>query len=50
VDATETLAGDVGASWADHRDYLRWVRDPANGFQSSALALKEGMEVPVRVA
>ena len=34
---------------ADHRDYVEWVRDPANGFLSTRLALDEGTEFSVRV-
>jgi predicted O-methyltransferase YrrM len=43
------VADNVGAFWADHGDYLRWVRDPANGFASSLLPLNEGTELSVRV-
>jgi predicted O-methyltransferase YrrM len=39
-----------GAFWADYRAYLRWVRDPANGFASGLLAMNEGTELSVRVA
>jgi predicted O-methyltransferase YrrM len=42
------VADNVGAFWADHGDYLRWVRDPANGFVSSLLPLNEGTELSVR--
>jgi predicted O-methyltransferase YrrM len=34
---------------ADHRDYIEWVRNPANGFLSTRLALDEGTEFSVRV-
>jgi predicted O-methyltransferase YrrM len=34
---------------ADHRDYVEWVRNPANGFLSTRLALDEGTEFSVRV-
>jgi predicted O-methyltransferase YrrM len=42
------LADNVGAFPADHRDYLAWVRAPANGFVSCALDLNEGSEMSVR--
>jgi predicted O-methyltransferase YrrM len=44
------VTDNVGAFWADYRDYLRWVRDPANGFASGPLAMNEGTELSVRVA
>jgi predicted O-methyltransferase YrrM len=44
------VADNVGAFWADHGDYLSWVRNPANGFQSALLAMNEGTEFSVRIA
>lgn len=44
------VADNVGAFWADHSDYLGWVRDPSNGFQSAMLAMNEGTELSVRLA
>lgn len=43
------VSDNVGAFWADHDDFLAWVRDPANGFQSSMLKLNEGTELSVKV-
>jgi len=43
------VSDNVGAFWADHRAYLAWLRDPANGFQSALLAMNEGTELSVRV-
>ena len=39
------VTDNFGAFWADHREYLSWLRDPGNGFQSGLLALKEGTEL-----
>jgi predicted O-methyltransferase YrrM len=44
------VTDNVGAFRADYADYVAWIRDPANGFCSSLLALNEGTEVSVRVA
>ena len=44
------VSDNVGAFWADHTDFLAWVRDPANGFQSAMLAMNEGTELSVKVA
>jgi predicted O-methyltransferase YrrM len=44
------VSDNVGAFWADHREYLAWLRDSANGFQSAMLAMNEGTELSVRVA
>jgi predicted O-methyltransferase YrrM len=44
------ISDNVGAFWADHDEYLAWLRDPLHGFQSSLLALNEGTELSVRVA
>ncbi len=43
------VSDNVGAFWADHSDFLAWVRDPANGFQSAMLAMNEGTELSVKV-
>ena len=43
------MADNVGAFPADHRDYLAWTRNPANGFISCGLDLNEGSELSVRV-
>jgi predicted O-methyltransferase YrrM len=43
------IADNVGAFWADHGDYLAWVRDLANGFASTLLPLNEGTKLSVRV-
>ncbi len=42
------VSDNVGAFWADHGDYLAWLRDPANGLESAMLALNEGTEISVR--
>jgi predicted O-methyltransferase YrrM len=44
------VADNVGAFWADHSEFLGWIRNPANGFESAMLALNEGTEFAVRVA
>ena len=43
------VSDNVGAFWADHRDFLGWVRDPANGFQSTMLAMNDGTELSVKL-
>ncbi len=43
------LTDNVGAFPADHRDYLEYVRAPANGLASCALDLNAGSELSVRV-
>jgi predicted O-methyltransferase YrrM len=43
------LSGNAAIFAADHRDYLEWVRNPANGFLSTRLALDKGAEFSVRV-
>ena len=43
------VSDNVGAFWADHTDFLAWLRDPANGFQSAMLALNEGTELSVKL-
>ena len=43
------LSGNAAIFAADHREYLEWVRDPANGFLSTRLALGEGVEFSIRV-
>ncbi len=43
------VADNVGAFWADHGEFLAWIRDPANGFQSAMLAMNEGTELAVKV-
>jgi predicted O-methyltransferase YrrM len=42
------VSDNVGAFWADHAEYLDWLRDAANGFQSAFLKLNEGTEISVR--
>jgi len=42
------LTDDVGRSAASYRSYIAWVRDPANGFDSTLIPLKRGMEYSVR--
>lgn len=44
------LTDNVGLFRGDYAGYLSWVRDPANGFSSGVLALKEDAELSVRVA
>lgn len=44
------VTDNVGAFWANGGAYTDWVRDPANGFQSTMLAMNEGTEISVRVA
>lgn len=43
------LADNVGAFWAEHDDFLGWLHDPANGFQSAMLDLNEGTELSVKL-
>lgn len=42
------VSDNVGAFWADHRDYLAWLRGPESGFETSLLALNEGTEISVK--
>lgn len=42
------LTDDVGGFAANYRDYVAWMRDPANGFVSTLLPLKGGTEYSVR--
>jgi len=42
------LTDDVGRSAASYRSYIAWIRDHANGFQSTLVPLKGGMEYSVR--
>jgi predicted O-methyltransferase YrrM len=43
------IADNVGAFWADHSDFLSWLRNPANGFQSAMLEMNEGTELAVKL-
>jgi predicted O-methyltransferase YrrM len=43
------VSDNVAIFPADHGDYVAWVRDPANGFLSTRIALDEGTELSVRV-
>lgn len=43
------VADNVGAFWADHEEFLGWIRDPRNGFQSAMLSMNEGTELAVKV-
>lgn len=42
------LTDDVGGLAGNFRDYVAWLRDPANGFVSTLLPLKGGSEYSVR--
>lgn len=42
------LTDDVGGLAGNFRDYVAWLRDPANGFDSTLLPLKGGSEYSVR--
>lgn len=42
------VTDDVGGLAGNLRDYVAWVRDPANGFDSTLLPLKGGNEYSVR--
>ena len=42
------LTDDVGRSGAHHRSYVAWIRDHTNGFQSTFLPLRGGLEYSVR--
>lgn len=42
------LTDDVGGLAGNFRDYVAWLRDPANGFESTLLPLKGGSEYSVR--
>ena len=42
------LTDDAGRPGAHYRSYLSWIRDQANGFQSTFLPLKGGLEYSVR--
>jgi predicted O-methyltransferase YrrM len=44
------VTDNVGAFRGDHAAYLEYVRNPANGFCSTLLAMNEGTEFSVRVA
>ena len=41
------LTDDVAGSGAGYRSYLAWIRDHANGFQSTFFPLKGGLEYSV---
>lgn len=43
------LCGNAALFSADHADYLRWVRDPTNGFRSMKLAMALAGEFSVKV-
>lgn len=43
------LCGNAVLFPADHKDYLAWVRDPANGFLSLHLPMKFAGEMSVRI-
>jgi len=43
------VTDNVGLFPADYAEYTAWLRDPANGFCSSRLAMNEGTELSVRV-
>ncbi|MBS0222709.1 MAG: class I SAM-dependent methyltransferase [Proteobacteria bacterium] len=42
------LTDAVGCSGTHYRSYIGWIRDQANGFQSTLLPLKGGLEYSVR--
>lgn len=42
------LTDDVSRWGTHYRPYLAWIRDPANGFRSTFLPLKGGLEYSVR--
>lgn len=42
------LTDDVGRSGTHYRSYIAWIRDHMNGFQSTFLPLKGGLEYSVR--
>lgn len=44
------LCGNSALFPGDHADYLAWVRDPANGFCSTQIAMKLAGELSVKVA
>lgn len=44
------LADNVGSFPREMAAYVDWVRDPANGFVSSTLPLRDGTELSVRTA
>lgn len=44
------VSDNVGAVWARHDEFLSWLRDPRNGFQSTMLALNGGTELSVKAA
>ncbi len=43
------IADNVTSFRHEYRDYLTYVRNPANGFQSMTLPLKGGLELSVRL-
>ncbi len=43
------VSDNVGAFWADHTAFLGWIRDRANGFESTMLAMNEGTELSVKL-
>ena len=42
------LTDDVGGLAGNFRDYVAWLRDSANGLESTLLPLKGGSEYSVR--
>jgi predicted O-methyltransferase YrrM len=42
------VSDNVGAFWADHHDYLAWLRGPESGFESALIAMNEGTEISVK--
>lgn len=42
------VSDNMGLFKADHADYLAWLRDPANGFDSSPLIMGELCELSVK--
>jgi hypothetical protein len=42
------LCDNTGRFKAEYRDYLGYVRDPANGFRSIHIPFSGGMEVTLR--
>lgn len=42
------ISDNIGLFKADHADYLAWLRDPVNGFDSSPLIMGELCELSVK--
>ena len=44
------VTDNVGLFKADYREYVEYLRNPNNGFQSVLMGLNEGTEFSIKVA